>query len=557
MNGFCSSRTAAALVLLCSLLIGLPVLAAPAAQGATFNVDTAEDAIDSDSTDGLCRTDAGSCSLRAAVMQANAFPGEDTILLPEGFVVSLNLTGAGEDGARTGDLDILEDLSIVGQAMHLSGADAGGLSDRALHVHPGANLNLLRVSFFFADAGAQDGGGLLNEGTAHVIESGFQFGHARNGAGIANRGELWLERSVSAYSTADESGGGILNQGILTIDGSTIAENRAAGSGGGIENLGVLRLRNSTVAQNRAGHHAAAIFNGSGASASLNNTTILYNQILPDASTLPSTGGVFNDLSGSLSIGNSILAINAYDVTITGADCLGEILSAGYNLFGSLTDCTLLGDLTGNLIGLDPRLPALPEVDPAMTWGYPPLPGSPAIDAGNPALPGSGGAACETIDQREINRPQGPVCDIGSYEVESTAPSPTVTETPTASPTATATLTPTPSPTATSTLTRTPSPTATPTATLPPASPADQIRAMQAAIQEYVGRGDIAPSAARPMLSKLDSALRSLKKGNVTPAVHQMEAFIRFVSAQSGKKIASSAAEDLLAQAEAVIAQLS
>jgi len=96
MNGFWSPRTATALVLLCSLLIGLPALAGPSAQGATFTVDTAEDAIDSDSTDGLCLTDAGSCSLRAAVMQANALPGGDTIVLPGMLVVSLTLSGSGE-----------------------------------------------------------------------------------------------------------------------------------------------------------------------------------------------------------------------------------------------------------------------------------------------------------------------------------------------------------------------------------------------------------------------------------------------------------------------------
>jgi hypothetical protein len=59
------------------------------------------------------------------------------------------------------------------------------------------------------------------------------------------------------------------------------------------------------------------------------------------------------------------------------------------------------------------------------------------------------------------------------------------------------------------------------------------------------------------MLKKLDSALRSLNKGNLTPAVHQMEAFVRFVNAQDGKKIPSAVAEDLLTQANAVIAQLS
>ena len=128
-----------------ALLLGVPAVAAPPAQGATFTVDVAEDAIDADSTDGLClhgrRT---SCTLRAAVMQANALPGEDTIEIPQRFSASLSLTGAGEDDSLTGDLDILDDLSIQGVSLIVSGIEAGQLEDRALHVHPGVHLDSAR-----------------------------------------------------------------------------------------------------------------------------------------------------------------------------------------------------------------------------------------------------------------------------------------------------------------------------------------------------------------------------------------------------------------------------
>jgi YD repeat-containing protein len=49
--------------------------------------------------------------------------------------------------------------------------------------------------------------------------------------------------------------------------------------------------------------------------------------------------------------------------------------------------------------------------------------GSPAIDAANPAAPGSGGNACDAVDQRGIARPadgdgNGSVlCDTGAYEL--------------------------------------------------------------------------------------------------------------------------------------------
>lgn len=58
--------------------------AAPAAAGpAQFTVDTTSDAVDADGSDGRCLTASGACSLRAAVMAANARPGS-TITLPPG-----------------------------------------------------------------------------------------------------------------------------------------------------------------------------------------------------------------------------------------------------------------------------------------------------------------------------------------------------------------------------------------------------------------------------------------------------------------------------------------
>lgn len=47
------------------------------------------------------------------MIQANATPGADTIMLRAG-TYRLTLAGAGEDAAATGDLDILQNLTIEG-----------------------------------------------------------------------------------------------------------------------------------------------------------------------------------------------------------------------------------------------------------------------------------------------------------------------------------------------------------------------------------------------------------------------------------------------------------
>ncbi|MCB1009687.1 MAG: CSLREA domain-containing protein, partial [Acidobacteria bacterium] len=90
---------------LATTLALVPWLASPAI-AATFVVDSTADAVDATPGDGLCASVlAGSpCTLRAAVQEANALPGEDLVLLPAG-AFALALPGAQEEDAATGDLD--------------------------------------------------------------------------------------------------------------------------------------------------------------------------------------------------------------------------------------------------------------------------------------------------------------------------------------------------------------------------------------------------------------------------------------------------------------------
>lgn len=114
--------------------------AAVSAHALEFNVTDTYDDIDANPGDGVCADSSGSCTLRAAVMEANATTGADTIKLGAGV---FNLTVAGrEDNARGGDLDISDDLTIVGAGRDQSIVDGGGrLHYRVFHTHikaPGA-----------------------------------------------------------------------------------------------------------------------------------------------------------------------------------------------------------------------------------------------------------------------------------------------------------------------------------------------------------------------------------------------------------------------------------
>jgi hypothetical protein len=102
------------------------------------------------------------------------------------------------------------------------------------------------------------------------------------------------------------------------------------------------------------------------------------------------------------------------------SDCAHTFISRGYNLIRS-TGCRITGVTTGNPIGVDPKLGSLQNNGgPTATRAL--LAGSPAIDAGSPAQPGSGLQSCEAIDQRDVMRLQDGdadgtrCCDIGAYE---------------------------------------------------------------------------------------------------------------------------------------------
>ncbi|HMR68559.1 MAG TPA: hypothetical protein PKE64_31505, partial [Anaerolineae bacterium] len=109
-----------ALLLLFFSTIGTPTISAQA-----FVVNSTGDSIDVNPGDGLCATSAGVCTVRAAIMEANALPGADTISIPAGTYTLLIATGA-EDSAF-GDFDITGPLSITGAgsgATLLDGGDA-------------------------------------------------------------------------------------------------------------------------------------------------------------------------------------------------------------------------------------------------------------------------------------------------------------------------------------------------------------------------------------------------------------------------------------------------
>jgi CSLREA domain-containing protein len=297
-----TARRMSALVATFALFALLPGAARTAA-GLTFTVNTTTDAADATVGDGVCATAAAQCSLRAAIQESNFQTTDDTILLdvlpPSPGVeprYELTITGRGEDAAVTGDLDITDDVEIIGQSSPFATID-GLDSDRVLDIRPCsscavvlADLDIVNGSAVHtADPNDGDGAGIRNNGGVLTLLNAGVFDSTAHdsGGGIANFGGdiKLLEGSLVARNTAVTgnlsvgNGAGIANvTGLLTLDDAWILDNHApCNSGAGIYNAGTLSVHDVLLDGNVADCQAGAIANAAGGSATITDSTFSNN----------------------------------------------------------------------------------------------------------------------------------------------------------------------------------------------------------------------------------------------------------------------------------------
>jgi len=225
---------------------------------------------DKNPDDGLCDVGQGSCSLRAAIQEANAREGLDYICIYtydniglENHHMKLEILDEGEDEdqAATGDLDIRDDLKIVADPRAVVGGKAkmefdprkkkwvitrkSAYDDRIFEIHPvrvGSDNHLIEVSIenlsvTLGKSGERGGGGILNEANLKLINLGITRSRSEGaGGGILSSGPLNLENVTLMSNRTDARGGGLhlAGQGSARIISSRFSHNTAKAEGGGI-----------------------------------------------------------------------------------------------------------------------------------------------------------------------------------------------------------------------------------------------------------------------------------------------------------------------------------
>jgi CSLREA domain-containing protein len=517
---------------------------------ANLLVNTCDDELNSD----------GDCSLREAIEAANtdtavdacmAGSGHDYITLPA-CTYTLAIPGANEDNNHTGDLDILDDLTIYGAGADTTVVDGDQL-DRIVQIHPGHTAEIDDLSVTGGLVVDDDGSAIENLGTLTLNDatvrgntlqtSGNSWGGALANSAAVQDATTYVNHSLIAENTApccaglqnatmagltaalhvDHTsvvsntatmfGGGVYNgwleatggEAILTLTDSLVAANSALGmnypGGGGIYSVGWeaaniytwLTLERTTVRDNTAtnepgvqgargagvaiwgtttavldstishnigtgvGNVLPAVGGGLAildANVTLSNTTVSGNEVLGEAGGSGAGGGitlVSNDAPTSLTLLNVTLADNSADVeggaiasanvygfpvtltfknTLIGGNIAAADPSCGYADYGygppefislgnNLEDYDLCEfDQPSDLPNTDPMLGPLQD-NGGPTWTHALLEGSLARDHGDDD-------ACPPADQRGVPRPQGPHCDIGSFEAYPDAVPPAV-----------------------------------------------------------------------------------------------------------------------------------
>ena len=153
--------------------------------------------------------------------------GASTITLPAG-TYTLSIAGANEGAAETGDLDIIDDLTLSGAGADNTIVDGGAL-DRVFQVYSAPYVSFVPFpsvaisSMTVQNCAGSDGGGIYNEvGSTLAITNGtVSDNSADKGGAIYNAGTLTLPDSTGSGNTAG-SEGGIYDKGKVDITNSTI-----------------------------------------------------------------------------------------------------------------------------------------------------------------------------------------------------------------------------------------------------------------------------------------------------------------------------------------------
>lgn len=373
-----------------------------------FIVNSSGDTVDANVGNGVCADSSGQCTLRAAVMEANASAGPHTISVAYAFI-ELFTGSVGNNFDSSGDLDIASNITITGTATQPTALV--NPIDRVFDVLSGGNLSLTNIKVTLSGISIQSGGGVR----------------------VDNGGSFTGTRIVVVNNIAAAGGGIYINraESFRLFSSAIIHNNARDGNGGGLffRDAQDAQVVNSTI----AGNMASFTFNGASMPGGGVYVLANHNNFTSDVEFIHSTiagntagvgGGLFiskqNDQTTPVMrlhntiVGDNLATVNNPNCYVTiGQSAAVLVEFTGRSLFGSSDPACGLPAIA-QVVVEDPMLGLLDDGIPDNT--KPPMMrlanGSPAINLATSCDPATGG-----LDQHGGTRPRGPACDVGAHEV--------------------------------------------------------------------------------------------------------------------------------------------
>jgi CSLREA domain-containing protein len=329
--------------------------------------------------------------------------------------------GGGGGVVNTGSLTLDHSTVVNNQAgQGGSGSGSVGVGGKGGMGGPGGGILSTAVSTLIVLSSTVSGNTAGAGGAGSIGTSGATGGDGGDGGGIATAAALTLTASTISGNAAGAGGtGGYLPNNKAVVGG-------AGGFGGGLSDDATTSqtIVDDTIANNTSGAGGAGGDGGNsvpggpgndggqgggvvseGAQLQIVQSTIAANHVGAGGAGGPGAPGGTGGMAGTgggISAFGSASAQNSIVANNSGGNCIGNVVNHGHNLSFPGTGCPGPGG--------DPKLgPLTDNGGPTATIAL--LPGSAAIDQ-IPAV----GAECTTTDQRGVQRPQGPACDVGAFE---------------------------------------------------------------------------------------------------------------------------------------------
>ena len=402
--------------------------------------------------------DRGNGSLRAAVSAANATSAPDTIVFPETLsgtiflestlriTAPVDLQGPGQeqlsiDGANsvrtiefTGSSQQnphrVSDLTIQNGTTTTGGANIQVFGDFEITRCTIAGGEATATNGNSNNSGNADGGGLFHSGgnllvDTCLIDDNHTIGGFSQGGGLyTESGTATIRNSRIINNTTDgpiAEGGGIGSRSFLLIENCEIASNETlarSSGGGGIYSDTDIIVRQSTIVDNIVGEATGVVgYSVGGAFASVGGTATFEFCTITGNSAPPGMGqgaGIATLSTSPISLRSSIIRGNGTSDLDSIPSRPANYVDLGFNLIGIVTN-TNLNDPANRAntsdYGSQPT-----ELSTLAFHGGPtrtriPLPGSPAIGAGDPG-------SAPAFEQRgnDFPRTVGTAPDAGATE---------------------------------------------------------------------------------------------------------------------------------------------